>query len=577
MKTPQNWKPGTLLRKGVCAIGAALVAGAVCAANVVTHEAPRLSLPETPAAGGARLLPAWAALTNAAAVADAFTPGESTLPAEFIAPGAVRLPVDFTATKAERATWDLKFRCDLRSELGIEFDFVCGDLSQFTSFSCYFKSGKGWYKATFAPDEDGVWRHVRVPKSRFRKEGEVGGWDCITTMRISCWRAGTNRTVCAIASVAASGRESASERERMRKERRTVLLDWLADRPSKAGEHRAFWCHSARGLGGGHTHTWDSTIRFLKEMGFNAVLPNLCWGGVAFYDSKVLPVSPDVATRGDALKECLAACRAHGVKCHVWKVCWKMGRTRTAQAFADRMAAESRVQKSFNGAEDRLWLCPSHPDNQKLEIDAMCELARMGVEGVHFDYIRYPDAGHCFCSGCRARFEAFAGAALTNWPAQVRADAALALKWAEFRASNITAVVRAVAARVRAEAPGVEISAAVFRNPTTDATRVAQDWPRWCREGWLDFVCPMDYIESAAMFKSQARMQRDAAGKARLYPGIGLSCWMNDDGEVEDGVRLAKQIQAVRDLGLGGFTVFNLDRRAEAALPLLRLGVTKDD
>ena len=38
MKTPQNWKPGTLLRKGVCAIGAALVAGAVCAADVVTYE-----------------------------------------------------------------------------------------------------------------------------------------------------------------------------------------------------------------------------------------------------------------------------------------------------------------------------------------------------------------------------------------------------------------------------------------------------------------------------------------------------------------------------------------------------------
>ena len=42
-------------------------------------------------------------------------------------------------------------------------------------------------------------------------------------------------------------------------------------------------------------------------------------------------------------------------------------------------------------------------------------------------------------------------------------------------------------------------------------------------------------------------------------------------------VRLAKQIQAVRDLGLGGFTVFNFDRRAEAVLPLMRLGVTKED
>ena len=97
---------------------------------------------------------------------------------------------------------------------------------------------------------------------------------------------------------------------------------------------------------------------------------------------------------------------------------------------------------------------------------------------------------------------------------------------------------------------------------------------RWCREGWLDFVCPMDYVDSAAMFKSQARMQNEAVGKAKLYPGIGLSCWTNDG---EDAVRLAKQIQAVRDLGLGGFTVFNFDRRAEGVLPLMRLGVTKED
>ena len=75
MKIPQNCKPGALLRKGVSVLGAALVAGAVCAANVVTHEAPRFSLTETPAAGGARLLPAWAALTNAVVVADGLCRG----------------------------------------------------------------------------------------------------------------------------------------------------------------------------------------------------------------------------------------------------------------------------------------------------------------------------------------------------------------------------------------------------------------------------------------------------------------------------------------------------------------------
>ena len=385
-------------------------------------------------------------------------------------------------------------------------------------------------------------------------------------------------------------------REKAKEERRLAIRAWLADCPSKTGEHRAFWCHSARGLGG--DHNWDSSIRFLKGTGFNAILANLCWGGVAFYDSKVLPVAPEVATRGDALKDCLAACRKYGVKCHVWKVCWNMG-SYTSQAFADRMAATNRVQVASNGTVKGRWLCPSNPDNQQLEIDAMCELARKGVDGIHFDYIRYPDLNHCFCAGCRTRFEAFAGVSLTNWPAQVRADEALKLKWAEFRASNITKVVKSVAERVRAESPGVQISAAVFRNPATDADTVGQDWSRWCREGWLDFVCPMDYVDSAAMFKSQARMQnevdfvcpmdyvdsaamfksqarmqQEAVGKAKLYPGIGLSCWTNDG---EDAVRFAKQIQAVRDLGLGGFTVFNFDRRAEAVLPLMRLGVTKED
>ena len=170
-------------------------------------EPPKLALPEIPSAGGARVLPAWAALTNAAAVKAAITTGESTWQAEFLAPGAVKLPVDFTAAPAARASWDVKLPCDLRAHPAIEFDFVCGDLTQFTSFSCYLRSGNGWYSASFAPEEDKVWTHVRIPKGQFRTEGVVEGWEKISTMRISGWRAGTNSTVCAIANVATSGRK----------------------------------------------------------------------------------------------------------------------------------------------------------------------------------------------------------------------------------------------------------------------------------------------------------------------------------------------------------------------------------
>ncbi|MCL1921484.1 MAG: DUF1343 domain-containing protein, partial [Kiritimatiellaeota bacterium] len=58
--------------------------------------------------------------------------------------------------------------------------------------------------------------------------------------------------------------------------------------------------------------------------------------------------------------------------------------------------------------------------------------------------------------------------------------------------------------------------------------------------------------------------------QAALYPGIGLSCWQ----EPGDPVRLIRQITALRGHGAPGFTVFNYDRHAEAALPFLPLGVT---
>ena len=354
-------------------------------------------------------------------------------------------------------------------------------------------------------------------------------------------------------------------------ERKKELMKWLASRPSRKGEKRAFWCHSARGLGGGRD--WDASIKFLKEQGFNTILPNLCWGGVAFYPSKVLPVAADVATKGDAFEQCRAACRKYGVEMHVWKVCWNMGHHTTA-AFVKKMKDAGRTQVDWKGAAKERWLCPSHPDNQTMEIEAMVELAKMGPDGIHFDYIRYPGSECCFCAGCRARFEAEIGASVENWPADVRDNEKLKDRWNEFRRANITKVVRTVSERVRREAPGIQISAALMTSPASAVSAMAQDWPTWCADGLLDFACHMDYVNAAPQFRSQVRAQLRHCGKVPLYPGIGLSCWPNDGRDAE---RLARQIEAARALGLKGFTVFNFDHRAEQALPLMRLGVTKED
>ena len=349
-------------------------------------------------------------------------------------------------------------------------------------------------------------------------------------------------------------------------------LEWIAGLPSKKNEWRAFWCHSARGLGKGHN--WDSSIKFLKENGFNVIIPNLAWGGVSFYKSSVLSQHPSVGKDGDAYNECIEACKKYSVECHVWKVCWRM-RYDTSPEIVKKMVSQGRTQVSFKGHQEDKWLCPSNPDNLKYEIDAFAEIAKKGPTGIHFDYIRYPDSEHCFCSGCKERFEKRIGRKVKNWPKDVRADKALAAEWIEFRCSNITALVKGVHERVKRESPGVQISAAVFHSPKTNPGEIGQDWVNWCRKGYLDFVCPMNYYGGSDLaFKGLVNVQLEALQgcNVKMRPGLGLSCWKDLS---RDGITMARQIMIVRDADLDGFCVFNFDSRAEKVLPLLHTGPTK--
>ena len=342
-----------------------------------------------------------------------------------------------------------------------------------------------------------------------------------------------------------------------------LLKAFAAAQQPLAGEFRAFWCHSAFGVEG---MDWEAAIRRLAENGFTAILPNLLWGGVAFYPSAILPVAAEVATRGDQLEQCLAACRKHGLQIHVWKVNWNLGSA--PQDFVDRMRLEGRLQANAAGEVER-WLCPSHPANQKLEVDSMVEIARRyPVDGLHFDYIRYPDDDHCFCAGCRDRFTRLVGAGPLRWPQDVRPGGAHRQSWLEWRRAHITAVVQAVSAQARAIRPAVRLSAAVFRNWPADRDSVGQDWRLWCERGYLDFVCPMDYTTSEVQFENWGRNQKEWAGTTPCYPGIGAWVMTPD--------RVIGQILATRRLNTGGFVVFNYDARAAGELvPLLGQGITR--
>ena len=425
-----------------------------------------------------------------------------------------------------------------------------------------------------------VWR--RAAEGTLERLGRMGPYETFDDARsgIRKTAGGEGEAIEALGGAAAKREEAAAlvKNEKFAEamdaaddaERMLVRARCLAQKP-QPNEHRALWCHSAFGPAG---MEWDEAIRILAENGFTAILPNMLWGGVAFYESRVLPVAPDVKEKGDQIAKCLAACRKYGVECHVWKVNWNMG-WRAPREFMGRMKKEGRTQVSFGGQGQDRWLCPSHPENQRLEVESMVEVAtRYDVHGVHFDYIRYPGREHCFCPGCRERFEKQIGRKIANWPRDVRADADLEQKWFDFRRSHITGVVEAVARRLRKERPKCKISAAVFRNWPADRDNVGQDWKVWCDRGLLDFVCPMDYTPHDLEFESKVEQQVKWAGKVPCYPGIGLSVWPKKSNIN----RLIDQITITRKHKTGGFTIFEYRMpEVHEVVPLCGLGVTRKE
>jgi uncharacterized lipoprotein YddW (UPF0748 family) len=337
---------------------------------------------------------------------------------------------------------------------------------------------------------------------------------------------------------------------------------YLRAQPSPRREGRGFWNHSGTGA---YPGDWERTAKELSRGGFNMVFPNMLWAGVAHYPSDVLPRSETFARWGDQVAQCVAAAHAHGIEVHVWKVNHNL--STAPREFVERMRRAGRLQVTVAGKPED-WLCPSNPENLKLEVASMLEVAaKYDVDGLHFDYIRYPDRECCYCDGCRRRFEAFSGVRVAHWPDDCYRGP-LRERYEQWRCDQITRLVKTVHDEAKKLKPGIKISAAVFGSYPDCRRSVGQDWVAWVRAGYLDFVCPMDYADTDPPFIDLVTRQLKLVdGRIPLYPGIGA--WRLGPAD-----RVASQIHEARQLGASGFTLFNLDAgAAQTLLPAMALGV----
>ncbi len=343
----------------------------------------------------------------------------------------------------------------------------------------------------------------------------------------------------------------------------TVDVEGIFAEPP-ADEIRGVWLHV------GMDRRPQIVMPELKQLGINTVVLRIAGGTAAFYASKVQPdVQDPLAPDGDWLAEAVEHAHANGIKLHPYvNNCVVEGRT--SPESLTRLRSAGRLQEDANGNPID-WFCPSQEVNRDAIARPMIEIvSNYPVDGIQYDFIRYPGANGCFCAKCRTCFENETGHKVANWPADC-IDGPRHAQWVEFRCDRISALVKYISTKIRLINPDVKISAAVFRDWPQCRENNGQDWVRWCREGWLDFVCPMNYTLDPVLFAERARIHRQALPKGfPIVQGIGIA---SGQGRMHTANELAVQIMLARKAHAAGFVGFAYQAKHTASLfaPLKRM------
>ncbi len=203
----------------------------------------------------------------------------------------------------------------------------------------------------------------------------------------------------------------------------------------------------------------------------------------------------------------VAAIREAGLEAHIWM--WTTNRG--DQWIRDNHPDWYMVSRSGKSCFDKppyvdyyRWISPVIPGVQDYLCEKVAEIATAeGVNGVHLDYVRYPDVilpralwetykldqteelpdyDFCYSEHTRKAFKEAAG----RDPMEIK-DPAHDQQWLKFRYDSVTHLVKKLVAVAHEHKK--EITAAVFPTPSMARMICRQDWASWP----LDAATPMIY------------------------------------------------------------------------------------
>ena len=316
------------------------------------------------------------------------------------------------------------------------------------------------------------------------------------------------------------------------------LLVQTASAESPKHEIRAVWLTTIQGLDWPHSHSTSqqkqeliSILDQLQRANINTILFQTRVRATTVFPHDSEPW--DACLTGqtgrspgyDALQFCIDECHKRGMECHAWIVTIPVGKWNTDGCKLMRQRFPKLIVKS--GEEG--YMNPEMPQTGDY-IARFCRevTRRYDIDGIHLDYIRYPETWKLKISRTQAR-------------------------------AHITSIVQRIHRVVKARKPWVKMSCSPIgkyddlRHYSSRGwnayTKGCQDAQEWLRRGWMDAIFPMMYFKGNQFYPFALDWQENAAGRM-VAAGLGVYMLSPREGnwDLED---IEREMSVSRQAGLG--------------------------
>jgi uncharacterized lipoprotein YddW (UPF0748 family) len=307
----------------------------------------------------------------------------------------------------------------------------------------------------------------------------------------------------------------------------------------------------------------DQLVADAQRAHFNALIIQVRRRADALYTKSFEPPvdDPAYAPDFDALQYAIDAAHRAGIEVHAWANAMPVWRGGDPPPRDPRHVFN---QHGPNAKGDDNWLTaspdgnfvfpvgyfldPGHPAAADYIARVYLNLVKSypQLDGIHFDYIRYPETDKALPRGAPVGYNPVSLARFRRATGRSDTPAPDDAQWINWRRQQVTQLVRRVYLEAKAINPRIKVTAALIpwgRPPasekdfanTAPMQRIFQDWQGWLREGILDMAVPMNYArENDARVRNwfDGWIRFEKRNKHGRQIAVGLGAYVNSPEQV---------------------------------------------